>query len=107
MLRLENAALSVSQKERLQDELRDRVKAYIDALPMDQDVIYNKLIAKILEPDEILDATLSLQPRGSTSVARGENIPTLDRKATIEIGDIDVRLVREQVFVDLNLDLDR
>lgn len=103
VLRLENAALSVSQKERLQDELRDRVKAYIDALPMDQDVIYNKLIAKILEPDEILDATLSLQPRGSTSVARGENIPTLDRKATIEIGDIDVRLVREQVFVDLRV----
>lgn len=99
-LRLTAANISVTQKETIEDKVRERIIDYIDALPMGNDIIYNKVLARILEPDEILDVRFVLHhPNWGRAIQ--SNLATIDRKATISAGDIHVQLMYEPVYIDV------
>ncbi len=101
-LRLTERNLSVSQKEKFEDDARNRVVDYIEAIPMGEEIIYNKLIGRIVQPDEISDATLKIGVKNGKTVLHS-NLATEGRKAKVNdpIKDVFVRLMEETVFVDI------
>ena len=105
LLRLSEGNLSVSQKEKIEDEVRSAVVDFIDALPMGADLVYNKLLARIVNRDEVADASLQLGAARGKDVAAGPfystNIATDGRKARVEINSVFVGLMGEAVVIDL------
>ena len=105
LLRLTERNVSASKKESIEDSVRTRVMDYIESLPMGADLIYNKLLGRIVEPEEILDAVLLI---GAAS--GGEfyklNLATDGRKAKIDIHNVFVGLMDEVVFIDILVQLE-
>ena len=104
-MRLTERNVSASKKESIEDSVRTRVMDYIESLPMGADLIYNKLLGRIVEPEEILDAVLLI---GAAS--GGEfyklNLATDGRKAKIDIHNVFVGLMDEVVFIDILVQLE-
>lgn len=96
-LRLTERNVSPSQKEEIGDKIRTSVKEYIEALPMGDDLIYNKLLGKVIQHEEVLDASLSIYV--ASSEAFQSNLSTDGRKAQVD--DVSVGLMEESVFIDI------
>lgn len=105
LLRLSENNLSPAQKEDIEDNVRNRVKEYIDALPMGADLVYNKLLCNIVQPEEISDAMLSI---GTTlnNESYTTNLSTEGRKAQIGMNDVFVGLMEELVWIDIQVKLE-
>ncbi|HEU4796905.1 MAG TPA: baseplate J/gp47 family protein [Pyrinomonadaceae bacterium] len=105
LLRLTESNLSVSQKESIEDEVRTSVLEFIEALPMGADLIYNKLLARVVGREQVADASLQVgAARGSDAPAGpfySSNLATDGRKARVEINNIFVGLMGETVVIDL------
>ena len=105
LLRLTEGNLSVSQKENIEDEVRTAVVDFIEALPMGADLVYNKLLARIVDRDEVADASLQVgAARGKDAPAGpfySTNIATDGRKARVEMSNVFVGLMGEAVMIDL------
>ena len=71
LLRLTESNLSVSQKESIEDEVRTSVLEFIEALPMGADLIYNKLLARVVGREQVADASLQV------GAARGSDAPAV------------------------------
>lgn len=107
-IRLANENLAVSQRESLQDELRQRIVDYIESLPLGEDIIYNQLVTLVLQSEEIADVNLTLRIGNIATDSNPDsraNIRAGDKKATITTGDIDVRLMTEHVYLDVLINL--
>jgi uncharacterized phage protein gp47/JayE len=107
-LSLAEKNLSASQKENIQDTVREIVKDYIEKLPMGADLIYNKLLGRIVQPDDISDADLIIgvkQESGKNENRRKSNLATAGRKAKINdpLKDVFVGLMEESVFMDIKI----
>jgi hypothetical protein len=104
-LDLAEANLSGLQKEQIADDVRQRVVGYVESLPMGSNLIYNKLLGLIVQPDEIADAQLVL---GTDPVSKSYtgNLDTDGRKATIDPANVVVELMRETVHVDVGVTLE-
>jgi hypothetical protein len=100
LLRLAEHNLSIAQKESIEDAVRACVVAYIEALPMGADVIYNKLLGQIIQPESILDAVL-LIGAASDKPSSQANLATDGRKGTIDVNSVIVGLMDEAVFIDV------
>jgi uncharacterized phage protein gp47/JayE len=104
LLRLTEQNLSASQKENIEDNVRARVAAYVEALPMGADLVYNKLLGQVVEPKEVADAVLIVR----TDAVAGQppveilktNLSTDGRKAKTSPHAIFVGLMGETVFID-------
>lgn len=111
LLRLTEQNLSASQKENIEDDVRARVAAYVEALPMGADLVYNKLLGQVVEPKEIADAVLLVRADAVAGHAPGEvfkaNLSTDGRKAKTSPQSIFVGLMGEMVFVDVLVQLRR
>ena len=105
LLRLTESNLSVSQKENIEDQVRTAVIDFIDTLPMGADLIYNKLLARIVNRDEVADASLQMgAARGQDAHAGpffSANIATDGRKARVETNNVFVGLMGETVLLDV------
>ncbi|HEY2963444.1 MAG TPA: baseplate J/gp47 family protein, partial [Pyrinomonadaceae bacterium] len=105
LLRLAESNLSVSQKENIEDEVRTSVVDFIDSLPMGADLVYNKLLARIVNRDEVADASLQMgAARGATAAAGpfySTNVATDGRKARVAVNNVFVGLMGETVLLDL------
>ena len=105
LLRLTEGNLSVSQKENIEDEVRMSVVDFIDTLPMGADLIYNKLLARIVGREQVADASLQIgASRGKDAPAGpffSANIATDGRKARVEMNNVFVGLMGETVLIDL------
>lgn len=72
-------------------EVKDAVKSYINGLTIDEDVIYNKVVAAVMEVEDVADAAVQIDtssPPGSTSnitIADAEVAQTDDDKITVTI----------------------
>jgi len=104
-LRLAEPNLAVSQKERIEDEVRANVQAYVTNLPMGADLIYAKLLGRIASAEEILDVHLSVSPKG-TQESYQCNLGMAGQKATVNIHDIAVGLMEEAVFLDVKVQVE-
>lgn len=105
-LSLAEANLSTSQKESIQDQVREIVLDYIEALPMGNPVIYNKLLGRIIQSDDILDADVMVGAKqGTGNLQYRANLATDDRKARIDdpLRDVFVALMEEVVFISLTV----
>jgi uncharacterized phage protein gp47/JayE len=105
LLRLTEANLAVSQKENIEDEVRTSVVEFIETLPMGADLIYNKLLARIVGRDEVADASLQVGAARGQGAAAGPffstNINTDGRKAKVQMNNVFVGLMGETVTIDL------
>jgi hypothetical protein len=104
LLQLTERNLSASQKESIEDQVRAAVRDYIEALPMDADLIYNKLLGQIVAPEEILDAALLVGP--VTGELYKANLATDGRKTKIELDNVFVGLMDEVVSIDVLVQLE-
>lgn len=100
-LQLADPSLSAVEKERVEEALRERVVAWVDALPMGGDIVYSKLLARAVDADEVLDATLAVGAFGAGAPAYRENLATDGRKARVAPDAVDVSLMAEPVLFDL------
>ena len=105
LLRLMEGNLSVSQKENIEDEVRTSVVEFIDTLPMGADIVYNKLLARIVARDEVADASLQVGAARAKDAAAGPffsaNVNTDGRKARAQMNNVFVGLMGETVLIDL------
>jgi uncharacterized phage protein gp47/JayE len=105
LLRLTEGNLSVSQKENIEDEVRTSVVDFIDTLPMGADIVFNKLLARIVSREEVADTSLQVgAARGKDAPAGpffSANVNTDGRKARIEMNNVFVGLMGETVLIDL------
>ncbi|HEU5098948.1 MAG TPA: baseplate J/gp47 family protein [Roseiflexaceae bacterium] len=60
LLRLAEPNLSAAQKERIEDDVRKQVVEYVEKLPMGATLIYNKILGRIVQFDQVSDAVLLL-----------------------------------------------
>lgn len=105
LLRLTEGNLSVSQKENIEDEVRTSVVEFIDALPMGAEIVYNKLLARIVGRDEVADASLQVGAARGKDASAGPflsaNVNTDGRKARVAMNNVFVGLMGETVLIDL------
>ncbi len=60
LLRLAGQNLSAAQKESLQDAARTTIANYVNGLSMGSPVMFNKLLGLVVQPDQVLDAALTV-----------------------------------------------
>jgi uncharacterized phage protein gp47/JayE len=105
LLRLSEGNLSVPQKENLEDEVRTTVANFIEAIPMGADLIYNKLLGRIVESDQVADATLlvgaAAATNGASNTFYNSNLATNGRKAKVNISNVYVGLMGETILIDV------
>jgi uncharacterized phage protein gp47/JayE len=107
-LSLAEQNLSAAQKERLEDEARNQVVDYIESLPMGADLVYSKLLGRIVQSEDIADADLVIGPISATRKEEfyRKNLSTSGRKATIEATSVFVGLMEELVIIDVGVALE-
>ncbi|HEX5832794.1 MAG TPA: baseplate J/gp47 family protein [Pyrinomonadaceae bacterium] len=105
LLRLTEGNLSVSQKENIEDEVRTSVVEFIDTLPMGADIVFNKLLARIVGREEVADTSLQVGAARGTDAPAGPffsaNVNTDGRKARVAMNNVFVGLMGETVLIDL------
>jgi hypothetical protein len=110
LLRLRERNLSVAQKENVEEDVRTRVADFIEALPMGADLVYNKLLSRIIEPEEVSDAVLLVRTAPSAGANASEaykaNLATDGRKVRVERQRIFVGLMDEVIFIDVKVSLE-
>jgi len=106
LLRLTEANLSAAQKESIEDDSRNQVLDYIDTLPMGAQLIFNKLLGRIVGNEKILDVDLAIGALTGETWFREENLSTQGRKAQIDLESIFVSLMEETVFIDVLVQLE-
>ena len=102
-LRLSEQNLTVTQKEQIEDAVRTFLVDYVSALPMGEELIFNKMLAVVFEEENVLDASLSIGVKGASM--QEKNLDTSGRKAQLQFQDIQVQLMEELVHVDVKVNL--
>lgn len=99
--------MAAAQKAQLADRVRSDVVDYIESLPMGADVVYNKLLARVVHGPEIADADLLVGPRQAQQPAAfyRANLQAAGRKSTVDPADVYVGLMEEAVHVDVVIQL--
>jgi uncharacterized phage protein gp47/JayE len=110
-IRLTELNLSVAEKENIEDDIRNRVLDFVEALPMGAVLVYNKLLGRLVEPETISDAIMLIRTPAVAGVSVGEahksNLATDGRKATTDRRRVFVGLMGEAVFVDVTVLLEK
>jgi hypothetical protein len=107
LLRLSERNLAVAEKERIADGVRTTVTDYVAAVPMGATLVYNKLLGRIVQPDEIADAALLVRQRDAAPEAPGyrSNVDSGGRKVAVAPEDVFVELMEQAVRIDVRVNL--
>lgn len=100
-LQLAEPDLSASEKEAIQDQVRQRVSDYIENLPMGADLIYNQLLGQVMQLEDVADATLLVDVDTAPSPQFSGNLLTDGRKAVAQ--RVTVGLMEETVLVRITV----
>lgn len=105
LARLTERNLTVAEKERIADALRAAVANYVAGVPMGALLVYNKLLGRIVQPDEIADAALLIRPRdtGADAPAYRANVESGGRKLAVAPEDVFVELMEQAVHIDMRV----
>lgn len=106
LLRLTEPNLSVSQKENIEDEVRAAAVAYVESLPMGADLIYSKMLGRVVESEKVRDAFILIRPIGATNQVFKQNLATDGRKASVQLQQVFVGLMEESIFVSVLVQLE-
>ncbi len=90
-------------QEKLNESVRAAVVDYVHTLPMGATIVYNKLLARIVAPDEVADAELLVQSEGSSASAYHTNLETGGRKATLSPESVFIERMEQAVRIDLRI----
>jgi hypothetical protein len=99
LLRLTERNLAVAETERVADAVRTTVVDYVASVPMGALLVYNKLLGRIVQPDEIADAALLVQAQNGAPGYR-TNLDSAGRKFTVTPEQVFVELMEQRVHVD-------
>jgi uncharacterized phage protein gp47/JayE len=106
LVRLLDPALSAAQKDGVEEEVRSRVIAYFESLPMGAPVIHSKVVAAVVGHDNVADAIVKLGAAGSLAPSIEANLDSEGRKAHVATASIAVALMAEPVTIDVLVTLD-
>ena len=85
--------------------MRTSVVEFIETLPMGADLVFNKLLARIVGREEVADASLQVGAARGNDVSAGPffsaNVATDGRKARVAMSNVFVGLMGEKVLIDL------
>ncbi len=104
LIRLSEQNLSAAQKDSIEGAVRTAVVDFVDSLPMGADVVYSKLLARIVASDDVSDALLLVRivpPDTEPTTAVHRNIATDGRKACVSPYSVFVGLMEEPVALDI------
>ncbi len=107
LLRLTEQSLSASERETIADKVRTVVSDYVGSVAMGATVVYNKLLGRIVQPDEIADAALLIRPRdrGDGAPSYRTNLESTGQKVTITPADVAVELMEQTVKIAVRVQL--
>jgi hypothetical protein len=81
------------------------VAGFIEAIPMGADLIYNKLLGRVVQSDDVADAILLVgaagNSNGSPNPLYNSNLGTGGRKAKIAVNNVYVGLMDETIVIDV------
>jgi len=106
LVRLLDPALSAAQKDTVEEDVRARVRAYFESLPMGAPVIHSKVVAAVVAHESIADAIVKLGAAGTLAPSIESNLDTEGRKARVATASVAVALMAEPVTVDVVVVLD-
>jgi len=101
LLRLIDPNLTAAQKESVTGEVRQRVIAYFDALPMGAPVIHAKLLGTVVAHEAVGDAVIRLGAPGGAQPTIEDNVDTAGRRTLVPSSSIGISLMAEPVHVDV------
>jgi len=107
LLRLTQQNLSAAEREAIADKVRAAVTDYVGSVPMGAMLVYNKLLGRIVQPDEIADAALLLRARDAPAdgASYRTNLDSGGRKVTVALADIAVELMEQAVKISIRVRL--
>ncbi len=106
-LRLAGQNLSTAQKESIEDGVRTTITNYINGLAMGAPLVFNKLLGLVVQPEQIMDATLLVGAESSgVFYSYKTNLLTDGRKPKIDPQRIFVGLMDEGVTLDVVVQLE-
>jgi uncharacterized phage protein gp47/JayE len=106
-LRLAGQNLSTAQKESIEDGVRTTITNYINGLAMGAPLVFNKLLGLVVQPEQIMDATLLVGAASSgVFYSYKTNLLTDGRKPKIDPQRIFVGLMDEGVTLDVVVQLE-
>jgi uncharacterized phage protein gp47/JayE len=106
-LRLAGQNLSTAQKESIEDGVRTTITNYINGLAMGAPLVFNKLLGLVVQPQQIMDATLLVGAESSgVFYSYKTNLLTDGRKPKIDPQRIFVGLMDEGVTLDVVVKLE-
>ncbi len=103
LLRLTEPNLTAAEREAIEERVRNAVVAHVDALPMGEPLVHAKLLARVVAPDEIADASMLIGPltgAGAQPTYR-VNVVAEGRKLTIAPAEVAVYLMDQRLDVDV------
>jgi uncharacterized phage protein gp47/JayE len=107
LLRLADKNLSTAQKETIEDGVRTTITTYVNGLPIGANLIFNKLLGMIVQPEQIADAALVVRADSPVAFDRyTSNLATDGRKAKVDPQRVFVGLMDEIVSIDLVVQLE-
>jgi len=86
-----DVTITTDGTEVTEQEIKDAIKAYFDTLELGDDVIYNKVVAAVMDVQGVADATVKIDtappPAGTSNIAIADNeiAVTDDAKITVTI----------------------
>jgi Baseplate J-like protein len=107
LLRLAERNVAVAEREAIADKVRTAVIDYVSAVPMGRSLVYNKLLGRIVQPDEIADAALLVAPRDPASggAVYRTNLDSPGRKLAVDPKDVVVELMEQSVRIAIRVQL--
>ena len=99
--------LPAAQQAALTTAGGNTVRAFIADAGIGETLVYNRLVARLMELDGVLDVALEMFPQTDPSQARRKNILPIDPALRPVPGKVDVRLGGTLIVVDIHLSVTR
>jgi hypothetical protein len=103
-----SAALTAQQKTALTSAVTDAINAFAGLLGVGDTVVYNRLVAAIVDIAGVYDVSLDLYPAGATASGRKNLRPVPpDTRPRLQAANLDVRLRGALIALDVSVEVER
>jgi uncharacterized phage protein gp47/JayE len=104
-----SATLTAQQKTALTTAVSDAIAAFVDQLGVGDTVVYNRLVATVVDVPGVYDVSLDVYQAGATDHTGRRNIlpRPADTRPRLQDADLDVRLRGALVALDVSVQVER
>lgn len=103
-----DAALTSTQKEQIKDKVKKAVNDYFDSLGIDDPVIHNQLLSKVMAVSGVFDVALEIFDLSVDEMPRRKNLqPGPDTRAQLKDENLIINMRGSLVALDLDVQVTR